>query len=56
MMPPDITADDVEAMPENWTCADNVRDPERSNCNAEERNQRFMTIYFERKRQEEERR
>ena len=55
ILPPDISAEEVEALPDEWTCADNTWDLERSNCNAEERNQRFMKIYFERKKQAEER-
>jgi len=56
MLPPDISAEEVEALPDEWYCADNIWDPERSNCNApEETNSRVMAIYFERKKQAEER-
>ena len=54
MLPPDISAEEVEALPDVWTCADNIWDPERSNCNAAEQNLRFMVEYYERRRQEEE--
>ena len=54
MLPPDISAEEVEALPDVWTCADNIWDPARSNCNAEERTAMWMFRYYERRRQEEE--
>ena len=58
MLPPGISREEVEALPDVWVCANNTWDPERSNCNAEERTARFMVEYYERRRrrQEEERR
>jgi len=46
----------VEALPQIWTCVDNRWDPERSNCNAPEREARFMVIHYDRVRREEEQR
>ena len=56
MLPPDISAEEVEALPDVWTCADNIWDPARSNCNAEECTARWMLEYYEHhpRRQEEE--
>ena len=59
MLPPDISAEEVRALPDIWVCANNAWDPERSNCNAPEQNARFMIEYYERRRrrrQEEEHR
>ena len=59
MLPPDISAEEVRALPDIWVCANNTWDPERSNCNAPEQNARFMIEYYERRRrrrQEEEHR
>jgi len=56
MLPPDISAEEVEALPQIWTCVDNRWDPERSNCNAPEREARFMVIHYDRVRREEEQR
>ena len=54
MLPPGISREEVEALPDVWVCANNTWDPERSNCNAEERTAIFMVEYYERRRQEEE--
>ena len=55
MLPPDISAEEVEALPDEWYCKDNIWDPARSNCNAEERSAVWMVKYYERKKREEER-
>ena len=53
MLPPDISAEEVEALPDEWYCKDNIWDPARSNCNAEERTAVYMVKYYERKKREE---
>ena len=54
MLPPDISTEEFEALPEHWVCANNTWDPERSNCNAPEQNARFMVEYYERRRRQQE--
>ena len=53
MLPPDISAEEVEALPDEWYCKDNIWDPARSTCNAEERSATWMVKYYERKKREE---
>ena len=53
MLPPDISAEEVEALPDEWYCKDNIWDPARSTCNAEERSAVYMVKYYERKKREE---
>lgn len=56
MLPPDLSVEEVEAVPRIWTCVDNRWDPERSDCNAPEQNAKFMVIHYDRVRREEEQR
>jgi len=53
MLPPDLTADEVANLPDEWYCKDNIHDPARSRCDAEERTGVWMVSYFERRAREE---
>lgn len=48
MLPPDISAEVVEALPEQWYCNMNTFDPDRSSCDAKERDAAFMVQYYAR--------
>jgi hypothetical protein len=52
MLPPDISAEEVECLPDEWYCEDNIWDPARSTCAAEERSALWMVSFFERRARE----
>jgi len=52
MLPPDISAEEVECLPDEWYCEDNIWDPSRSSCSAEERSATWMVSFFERRARE----
>ena len=53
MLPPGISSEEVDALPDTWYCKENVWDPPRSTCNAEERSALWMVKYYERRKREE---
>jgi len=53
MLPTDISAEVVETLPDEWYCRDNIYDPARSICAAEERTGLWMVSFFERRAREE---
>jgi len=46
MLPNYISAEEVENLPEEWYCKDNIYDPDRSHCDAEEKEGPWMVRFF----------
>jgi len=53
MLPTSISEEVVATLPDEWYCKDNIYDPDRSNCAAEERTGAWMVSFFERRAREE---
>lgn len=53
MLPTDISAEIVENLPDEWYCKDNIYDPDRSVCDAEERTGKWMVHFFAHRAREE---
>jgi hypothetical protein len=47
MLPPDMPDDEVANLPDKWFCKDNVHDPDRSFCEAEEQNGLWYAYHWE---------
>jgi len=53
MLPTSTSEEVVANLPDEWYCKDNIYDPDRSNCAAEERTGAWMVSFYERRAREE---